>query len=91
MRTETIYTIIIVLLAAIGGYFLAPGRELALTDIVLVKVVSLSVFLASAFGTIFALKGTRYDVLREIFDENKNAGAIFTGLFLVALALVVGK
>ena len=89
MKAETILTAIVVLAAAVGGYFLAPGRELALADIVLVKVVTLSVFLIAALGMLYTLKGTRYDVLREIFDENKNAGAIFSGLLLVAIALVL--
>lgn len=53
------------------------------------KGVSLSVFLIAALGMLYTLKGTRYDVLREIFDENKNAGAIFSGLLLVAIALVL--
>lgn len=89
MKAETILTAIVVLTAAAGGYFLAPGRELALADIVLVKVVTLSVFLITALGMLYTLKGTRYDVLREIFDENNNAGAIFSGLLLVAIALVL--
>jgi len=91
MKSETIYTIIIIALAAVGGYFLAPGRELALTDIVLVKVVSVATFLALAFGMIKALKGVSYNVLEEVFDQNNVAGALFTGLLMVALALVIGK
>lgn len=91
MKSETIYTIIIVLLAAVGGFFLAPGRELALTDIVLVKFVSVATFLALAVGMLAALRGVKYNVLAEVFDENNTAGAIFAGLLLVSLALVVGK
>lgn len=91
MKTETIYTIIIIALAAIGGYFLAPGRELALTDIVLVKVVSVATFLALSVGLLAALRGVKYNVLAEVFDENNVAGAIFTGFLLVAIALVIGK
>jgi dolichyl-phosphate-mannose--protein O-mannosyl transferase len=91
MKSETIYTIIIVALAAIGGFFLAPGRELALTDIVLVKFVSVATFLALAVGMLAALRGVKYNVLAEVFDENNTAGAIFAGLLLVSIALVVGK
>lgn len=91
MKSETIFTIIIALLAAVGGYFFAPGRELALTDIVLVKVVSVSVFLALSVGLIYALRGIKYNILAEVFDENNVAGAIFTGLMMIALALVIGK
>jgi len=91
MKSETIYTIIIVALAAIGGYFLAPGRELALTDILLVKFVSVATFLALAVGMLAALRGVKYNVLAEVFDENNTAGAIFSGLLLVAIALVIGK
>jgi len=91
MKAETIYTIIIALAAAAGGYFLAPGRELALSDIVLVKAVSVAVFMIFSLGLIYCLKGIRYDVLAEIFEQDNTAGAIFTGLFLVALALVVSK
>ena len=88
MKSETIYTIIIALLAAVGGYFIAPGRELALADIVLVKIVSVATFMAAAIGLLFALRGVKYNVLAEVFDENNTAGAIFTGLLLIALALV---
>lgn len=91
MRTETIYTIIIAVIAATGGFFFAPGRELALTDLVLVKVVSVATFLTLAVGLIYSLRGLKYNVLAEVFDENNTAGAIFTGLLLVSLALVVGK
>lgn len=91
MKTETIYTIIVAVLACAGGYFLAPGRELALTDIVLVKVVSVSVFLALSVGLLYALRGIKYNVLAEVFDEDNIAGAIFTGLMMIALALVIGK
>ena len=91
MRAETIYTIMLVVLSAVGGYVLAPGRELALVDMVLVKAVSVAVFLVFTFSLLYVLKGTRYDALKEIFDDDRGAAAIFTGLLLVALALVVGK
>lgn len=91
MKSETIYTIIIVVLAAAGGYFFAPGRELSLTDIVLVKLVSVAAFLTLAIGLLAALRGVKYKVLAKVFDEGNIAGAIFTGLLLVALALVIGK
>lgn len=88
MKTETLYSVLIVMLAAVGGYFFAPGRELALVDIVLVKVVSVAVFMTATVGLLFALRGVKYNVLAEVFDENNTAGAIFTGLLLIALALV---
>lgn len=91
MKTEAIYTIIIALLAAVGGFFLAPGRELALTDIVLVKVVSAAVFLSFTISLLYVLRGTKYDVLGEVFNEDKGAAAIFSGLLLVALALVLAR
>ena len=91
MKSETIYTIIIAVIAAAGGFFFAPGRELALIDIVLVKVASVATFLALAVGMIAALRGVKYNVLAEVFDKNNTAGAIFTGMLLVAIALVIGK
>jgi len=54
-------------------------------------MVSVAVFLAFTSGLLFTLRGTKYDPLTEIFDQDKNAAAIFTGLLLVALALVLGK
>lgn len=89
MKTETIYTVLVIAMAAVGGYFLAPGRELALTDIVLVKVVSVATFLALTVGLVASLRGVKYNVLAEVFDENNVAGALFVGLLLVALAVVV--
>lgn len=91
MKSETFYTIIITLLAVAGGYLFAPGRELSLTDLVLVKAVSVSVFLALSVGLLYALRGIKCNVLAEVFDENNVAGAIFTGLMMIALALVIGK
>ena len=88
MKSETIFSAIIVLLAAAGGYFLAPGRELALADIVLVKVVSVAAFLVLAMGLLASLRGVKYNVLAEVFDQNNTAGALFVGLLLVALAMV---
>lgn len=89
MKTETLYSLLIVMLAAVGGYFFAPGRELALVDIVLVKVVSVAVFMSSTVGLLYALRGVKYNVLAEVFDQNNTAGAIFAGLLIVALALVL--
>lgn len=89
MRTEAIYTLIIAFIAAVGGYLLAPGRELALADIVLVNTVVLAVKMVFAVGLLYVLRGTKFDVLHEIFVENNSAAAIFTGLLLVAM--VVGK
>lgn len=91
MKTETIYTVLITLVTTLAALFLAGGRELALLDIVLVKAVSVAVFLVFTFSLLFVLRGTRYDSLKEIYEDDKGAAAIFTGLLLVALALVVGK
>ncbi|MGE0156687.1 MAG: hypothetical protein AB7T17_06630 [Geobacter sp.] len=89
MKTETLYTAVLIILALAGGYFFAPGRELALADIVLVKIVSVAVFMAAAVGLLYALRGVKYNVLAEVFDQNNTAGALFVGLLLVALALVL--
>jgi len=89
MKTESLYSFFVVLLAAVGGYFFAPGRELALMDIVLVKVLSVAVFMSATVGLLYALRGVKYNVLAEVFDQNNTAGAVFTGLLLVALALVL--
>lgn len=91
MKSETIFTVVVAVLCGVAGFFLAPGRELALLDIVLVKAVSVSVFLCFTVALLFSLRGSQYDPLREIFDEDKGGAAIFTGLLLVALALVVAK
>ena len=91
MKTETIYTLLVALIACAGGYFIAPGRELALADIVLVKVVSVSVFLSLSVGLVYALRGIKYNILAEVFDEKNVAGAIFTGMFIIAMALVISK
>lgn len=88
MKTETIYAIIICAIAGIGAYFFAPGRELALADIILVKVVSVAVFLSVAFGLIYAMRGIQRNIMAEVFDEHNTAAAFFTGLVLVALAMV---
>ncbi len=88
MKAETVFAVIVVFLAAAGGYMFAPGRELALADIVLVKVVSVATFLALAVGMLASLRGIKYNVLAEVFDQNNTAGALFVGLLLVALAMV---
>lgn len=88
MKSETVFAVIVAFLAAVGGYLFAPGRELALVDIVLVKVVSVAVFLSLTVGLLASLRGIKYNVLAEVFDEHNTAGAIFTGLLLIALALV---
>lgn len=89
MKSETIFSVILVALAFAGGLLFAPGRELALVDIVLVKIVSVAVFMSAAMGLMFALRGVKYNVLAEVFDQDNTAGAIFTGLLIVALALVL--
>lgn len=91
MKSETIYTIIIAAIAAAGGYFFAPGRELALMDQLLLKAVSVSVFLAASVGLLYALRGIKCNVLAKIYDEGNTAVAIFTGLILIGMAIVLAK
>lgn len=91
MKAETIYAVLLMVVCLVAGMMFAPGRELALADVVLVGAVKTTTFLALGLGFIYVLKGIKYDVLSEVFDEGNTAGAIFTGLVLVAMALVIGK
>jgi hypothetical protein len=50
--------------------------------------VSVATFLALAVGMLASLRGIKYNVLAEVFDQNNTAGALFVGLLLVALAMV---
>jgi Na+-transporting NADH:ubiquinone oxidoreductase subunit NqrB len=54
-----------------------------------IKLLNGGLFLGSAFGTIYFLKGTTYDVLHEIFEEHNIAASIFVGMYLLALAIVL--
>lgn len=89
MKTELTYAAILIALASVAGFFIAPGRELAIADIVLVKIVSVATYMAIALGMLAALRGVKYNVFQEVFDEHNTAGALFTGLLLIALALVI--
>lgn len=77
---------IVVFLAGVLGYFAQQltGENL---QIVAVKAINASLFTSVSLAFIHFTRGTKYDVLREIFDEGNVAGALYIGLFMLGLSI----
>lgn len=88
MKTELIFTTLICLLATAGTLFFAPYD--GVTEIVTLRLIYLGFLFAASFGVVLSLRGTRFDVLNEIFVENNVAAAVLVGAIFIAVALVIG-
>lgn len=88
MKTELIFTTLICLLATTCALFFAPYD--GVTEIVTLRLIYLGFLFAASFGVVLSLRGTRFDVLREIFVENNVAASVLVGAIFIAVALVIG-
>lgn len=64
--------------------------ELVMTDILAIKLTYVAMLLGASFGLFYFLKGTAFDVMREIFEEQNAGAALLAVGYLVAIALVLG-
>jgi hypothetical protein len=87
---EQIFTVILVALSAIALYFL-PGSTLAAAEIVTLKLIYISMLIGTTGSLVYFLRGTKYDIYAEIFDQNNSAAAILVGALILAVGLVIGK
>ena len=79
------------LVAILAVFFLVPSGALAAAEIVTLRLMQLAVLLVTFFVTVFCLRGTKYDVLQEVFEKDNMAAAIFVSALLLAMAGVIGK
>lgn len=90
MKLETVYGILLLVLAGLFGYFFADGRNLFLMDQALLKVQSAAVFFAFFLSFCLVLMGLKKNVIKEVFDEENQAAANLLAGIAIAIALVVG-
>ncbi len=76
---------------AVAALFFLPNSWVGAAEIVTLHLMQIALLLAFAFGTLFFLKGTRYDIHKEIFEENSISAAVYAGAIILALAMVIGK
>lgn len=55
------------------------------------KLVYVAFLLTVVYGLLYFLRGTKYDIHAEIFDQNNLPAAVFVGSIVLALATVIGK
>lgn len=84
-----IVSLVIVTLLAV--FLLVPAGALAAAEIVTLRLMQLAVLLVAFFATVYCLRGTKYDVLQEVFERDNMAAAIFVSALLLAMAGVIGK
>lgn len=89
MKPEFILTGLTALAATAAALFFAPWD--GVSEILTLRLMYIAMLLAGAFGTLFVLRGTKYDVLREIFDENNTAAAVVVAAIFISMALVIGR
>lgn len=80
--------------AVIATYVVAKvmgSPDLQLADILIIKVAFVTTLLAATVTLLYFLRGTDYDVLREIFDEANTSAAIFVAGIMLAIALAIGS
>lgn len=88
---EKVFAILFMLVTVFAAYHFAPGSGLAVAEIVVLKMIYVSVLLIVSFGLLFFLRGTKYDIYEEIFDEHNIAAAMLIAALLLSIALVIGK
>ena len=86
-----IFAVLFLIATVCAAYYFAPGSGLAVAEIVVLKMIYVSVLLVVSLGLLFFLRGTKYDVYAEIFDQHNIAAAILIAALLLAIANVIGK
>lgn len=87
VKAELIFSVVVCVLATVSAFFFAPWG--GVSEIITLRLMYLGFLFASSFGVIFVLRGTRFDVLKEIFEENNMAAALLVGSIFIAVALVI--
>lgn len=85
---ENHFSGLFLVVAAILGYSVESMTS-AFFQISAVKIFNVGLLLGAFFALIKVMRGTKRDLLKEIFDENSTAAAIFLTGILVALAISV--
>lgn len=88
-QAELLFTMAVVGLAGLSASFFAPMD--GVLEIITLRLMYLAFLLAGAFGTMYVLRGTKYDVLREVFEENNMAAALVVAAIFIAVAMVIGR
>jgi hypothetical protein len=87
---EKIFALILVVLAVLSVVLL-PGAPIAALEIMTLKLLYVAFLLAVAYALLHFLRGTKYDVHAEIFDQSNLAASLFVASLIISLALVIGK
>jgi len=85
---ENAFTVLAVAVAAVLAFYAGQFTKDNL-QIIAVKGINVAILLGTSLGFMKALKGTKYDVVSEIFDQGNVAASIFTVGFVVAIALAL--
>ena len=88
---EKVFAGLFLLATVVATYYLAPGSGLAVAEIVVLKMIYVSVLLVVSIGLLFFLRGTKYDIYAEVFDQHNIAAAVVIAALLLAVANVIGK
>jgi hypothetical protein len=85
---EKYLVIITIIIAGVLGYFaqVLSGSNL---QIVTTKFINLTLLVIASFAIIKFTRGTKYDVLREIFVEGNIAAAVYLGMFILACSISI--
>lgn len=85
---ENLFAVSAVVVAAVSAFF-AGQATIDNLQIVAVKGINVAMLLGLSAGFLKLLRGTKYDVIAEIFDQHNVAAAIFTVGHVIALALAL--
>ena len=83
--TQNHFSVVLVVLACVLGYF--ADRFGVSGQIFSVKFINVAMLLGTSSALIFFTHDTKYDVIREVFDEGNVAAALYIGLSVIALAI----
>lgn len=79
------FAVVLVVLACVLGFFAESfGVALQVTS---VKFINVAMLLGTSSALVYFTRGTKYDVLKEIFDEHNIAAALWLGLLTLAISL----
>ena len=90
MFNEKFFAFLTVAVVILLSFLFAPA-DIGLRELVLVKMTYVALLFGTVFGLLHFLRGTKTDVIKEIFEEKNSAAALFVVGMIIALSLVIGR
>jgi hypothetical protein len=79
----------IIIVIAIGLCYFAQQLSGSSLQIITTKVINATLLCVFSLAFIKFTRGTKNDIIEEIFKENSVAAALYVGMFVIAFAIAI--